>query len=108
MQNALLSLHFTNVFHMWSLLRRTYYLNEQDTKYVSFYLNDNLKPQVKIFISSDHVLLKDTRCFIVVTFKSDIPKNELHELGDSHHTLPVYFGRYICTTRENTQVKKIG
>ena len=50
MQCALLSLHSINVFQMAALglLRRTYYLNEQQTKYVSIYLNDDrLKPEVK-------------------------------------------------------------
>jgi len=34
----------------------------------------------------------------------DIPKNEMHELGDPQHTLSVYCGRYIRITSENTQV----
>ena len=42
--------------------------------------------------------------FILVTFKGDIPKNEVHELGDLQHTLSVYCGRYIRITSENTQV----
>jgi hypothetical protein len=87
-----------------SLLRRTYFLNEQETKYVSIYLNDNLKPQVKIGSSSGHAVLNDTQWFILVTFKSDIPKGEVHELGDSHHTLSVHCGRYIRITSENAQV----
>jgi hypothetical protein len=44
---------------MWSLLQRTYHLNERGTKYVSIYLNDDLKPQVKIGISSGHAVLND-------------------------------------------------
>jgi len=43
---------------MWSLLRRTFFLNEQETKYVSIYLSDDLKPQVKIGNSSGHAVLK--------------------------------------------------
>jgi hypothetical protein len=78
MQSARLNLHFTDVFRMWSLLRRTYFLHEQETKYVSIYLNDDLKPQVKIGTSSSHVVLNDTQWFILVTFKSDIPKSEVH------------------------------
>ena len=39
-----------------------------------------------------------------MTFKSDIPKNEVHGLGDSQHSLSVYSGRYIRITSENTQV----
>jgi hypothetical protein len=88
MQSALLSQLFINVFLMTGLLRRTYYLNEQETKYVSIYLNnDDLKPHLKIRTSSGHAVLNEMQWFILVTFKSDIPKNEVHELGDSHHTL---------------------
>jgi len=103
-QSARLNLHFIDVFQMWSLLRRTYFLNEQETKYVSIYLSDDLKPQVKIGNSSGHAVLNDTQWFILVTFKSDIPKGVVHELGDSRHTLSVYCGRYIRITSENTQV----
>ena len=47
MQSARISLVIINVFQMTRLLRRTYYLNEQETKYVSIYLNnDDLKPLV--------------------------------------------------------------
>jgi hypothetical protein len=89
---------------MTGLLRRTYYLNEQETKYVSIYLNnDNLKPQVKI-ATSGHAVLNERQWFILGTFKSDIPKNEVHELGDSQYTLSVYCGRYIRITSQNTQV----
>jgi hypothetical protein len=42
--------------------------------------------------------------FILVAFKSNIPKNEVHELGDPRHTLSVYCGRYIRITGENIQV----
>jgi len=64
---------------MARLLRRTYYLNEQETRYVSIYLNnDNLKPQVKMGTSSGHVVLNEIQWFILVTFKGDIPKNEVH------------------------------
>jgi len=90
---------------MTRLLRRTYYLNEQETKYVSIYLNnDDLKPHLKFGTSSGHVVLNEIQWFILVTFKSDIPKNEVHELGDSQHTPSVYCGRYIRITSENTQV----
>jgi hypothetical protein len=104
MQIALLSLNITDVFQMWSLLRRTYYLNEQDTKYVSIYVNDDLRPQVKTATCSGHAVLNDTQWFILVTFKSEIPKNEVHELGESRHTLSMYCGRYIRITSENTRV----
>jgi len=89
----------------WGLHRRTYHVNEQQTKYVSIYLNDdNLKPELKIGTPSVHALLNEMQWFILVTFKCDIPKNEVHELGASQHTLSVYCGRYIRITCENTQV----
>ena len=77
---------------MQSLIRRTYYLNEQETKYVSIYLND-LKP-LKIGTSSGHAVLNYTQWFILVTFKNDIPKNEVHELDDSLHTVSVLWTVY--------------
>jgi len=104
MQSALLSLHIIDVLQMTVLIRRTFYFNEQETKYVSVYLNGDLKPQVKIGTSSGHVVLNDLQGFILVTFKSKISKNEVHELGDSRHTLSVYCGRYIRITSQNTQV----
>ena len=71
MESARLSLVIINVFQM-GLLRRTYYLNEEATKYVSIYLNnDNLKPQVKIGTSSGHAVLKEIQWLILVTFKSE-------------------------------------
>lgn len=86
------------------LLRRTYYLNDRETKYVSIYLSDDLKPQVKIGTSTGHAVLSDTQWFILVTFKNSIPKSEVHELGDSRHTLSMYCGRYIRITSEDTRV----
>jgi len=59
MQSARLSLHIINVFQTWALLRRTYFLNEQETNYVSSYLNYNLTPQVKIGRSSGYAVLND-------------------------------------------------
>jgi hypothetical protein len=79
MQSSLLNLYFINVFQMtaWGLLRLTYYLNEQQTKYVSIYLNDdNLKPEVKIGSPSGHTVLNEMQWFVLMTFESDIPKNE--------------------------------
>jgi len=114
MQNALLNRYFINVFQMtaWGLLRRTYYLNEQQTKYVSIHLNDdNLKTEGKIGTHSGHAVLNETQWFILVTFKIDMTKKELHEIGDPQHVLSVYCRRYIRITSEKTQVllsKKIG
>ena len=59
---------------------------------------------MKIGTSSGHVALNDLQWFILVTFKSKIFKNEVHDLGDPHHTLSMYCGRYIRITSENTQV----
>jgi len=57
MQSARLSLVIINIFQVTGLLRRTYYLNEQETKYVSIYLNNGvLKPQLKIETSFGHAV----------------------------------------------------
>jgi len=94
MQSARLSLVIINVFQMTVLIRRTYSLNDQEKKYVTIYLNnDDLKPEVKIGTSSGHAVLNEIQLFILVAFKSDITKNEVHELGDSQHFLSVYCGR---------------
>jgi len=75
MQSVLLSLLITDVFQMTGLLRRTFYFNEQEAKYVPVYLNKDLKPQEKVGISSSHVVLNDLLWFILVTIKSNISKN---------------------------------
>ena len=59
---------------------------------------------MKIGTSSGQAVLNEIQCFILVTFKSDIPKNEVHELGDSQLILSVFCARYIRITSENTQV----
>jgi hypothetical protein len=41
MPSVRLSLDFIDVFQMTGLLRRTYYLNEKVTKYVSMYLDNS-------------------------------------------------------------------
>ena len=51
-----------------------YALNEIEIKYVSIYLKNDLKPQVKFGTSSGHVLLNDVVWFIVVILKSIYPK----------------------------------
>ena len=62
--------------------------------YVSIYLNDdNIKPQEKIGTPSGDAVLIEMQRFILVKFKGDIPKNEVHELGDPQHMLSVYCGR---------------
>jgi hypothetical protein len=87
MQSALLSLHIIDVLQMTGLLRRTYFFNQQEIKYVSIYLNEDLKQLVKSETSSGHVMLNEMQWFILVTFNSNIAKNEVNELGDPRHTL---------------------
>jgi hypothetical protein len=83
----------------------TYLLPQRTTKkYVSIYLNDDtLKPEVKIG-TPGHAVLNKIQWFILATIKSNIPKNEKHELDDNQHTLSVYCGRYIRITSEKTQM----
>jgi len=50
------------------------------------------------------VLLNDLQWFILVTFKDNIPKGKVHELGGSSHTLSIHCGRYVRITSENIQV----
>jgi len=82
---------------MWafSLLQRTYKLNEKHTKKVSIYLDDNLRPQVKIEAPTSRAVLNYTQCFILVTFKDNIRKGEVPELGDLSHTLSIHWT--VCT-----------
>jgi len=44
----------------WTLLQRNYCPNEKETKLASVYLDDNLRPQVKIESPSRRALLNDT------------------------------------------------
>jgi hypothetical protein len=89
---------------MSTLLERVYFPNKQRTKCVSIFLDEHLTPQVQTVTSSRNVVLNQIQWFILVTFKNDIPKNEVHKLDDSRHTLTVYFGRYIRTTSEEVCV----
>ena len=91
---------------MWafSLLQRTYNLNEKQTKNVSIYLDGILRPQVKIEAPKGRAVLNYTQWFILVTFKDNIPKGEVHELGVSAHTLSVHCGRYVRIATKNIQV----
>jgi len=59
---------------------------------------------VKIGTSSGHGVLNEMQWFILVIFKSNIAKNEVHELGDPRHTLSMYCGQYIRITSEDAQV----
>jgi hypothetical protein len=65
----------------WVLLRRTYCLNDKGTKRVSRYLDDCLRPQINIEALSGRALINITQWFILVTFKDNIRKGEVHELG---------------------------
>ena len=89
---------------MMGLIRPKFFFNEEETMYVSIYLNEDLKPQVEIGTSSGHRVLNDMQWFILVTFKSNIAKNDMHELGNPRHTLSMFCGRYIRITSEDTQV----
>jgi hypothetical protein len=44
---------------------------------VSLYLDNNLRPQVKIEAPSGLAVLIDTQWFILVTFKDNIPKGKV-------------------------------
>jgi hypothetical protein len=64
------------------LVASMYLLPQRGTKYVSIYLNDyNLKSEVN-FGTPGHVLINEMQWFFLVTFKSDIPKNEVRERFD--------------------------
>ena len=75
MQSVSLNLHIIDVFQMKMLIRRTFFFNEQETKYISIYLKEDLKSYVKFRTSSGHVVLNDLQWFILVTFKSNRSKN---------------------------------
>jgi hypothetical protein len=44
------------------------------------------------------------QCLILVTFESLIPKIEVHELGDSRHTLSMHYEWYLRFMCEDIQV----
>jgi len=67
---------------MWEWIKRTHFFKEQGTNYVFFYLNGNLTPQLKFGTSSVYMVLNYIKRFILVTFKSHIPKSEVQKLGD--------------------------
>src|SRR5215470_3698815 len=102
MLDAHYSLVVINVLQMSVFIERVYFLNKRRTKYASIFLDGNLTPQVKVATSSScNVVLNQVQWFTLVTFKDDVPKNEVHELGDSRHTVSVYCGRYIRITSED-------
>ena len=103
-QGVRFNLRVINIFRMWTLLEHVYFLNKQRTKYVSIFLDETLKPQVKIARSFRSVMLNKIQWSILVTFKSHIPKSEVYELGDPRHTLSLHCGRYIRIMSEDVQV----
>jgi hypothetical protein len=103
-QDVHFNLVIINVFHMSTLLERVYFLNKRRTNYVSIFLDENLSPQVKLVRSSRNVILNQIEWFILVTFKNDIPKSEVHELRDLRHTVSVYCGQYSRNTFEDVSV----
>ena len=55
-----------------------YVLPQWAAKYVSIYLNDdNLKPEVKNG-TTGHAVLNVVQWFILATFETDMPKNDVH------------------------------
>ena len=65
---------------------------------------------MKIATPSGHTVLNEMQWFFLVTFKSDIPKNELYELGDPQQTPSVLCGPYFRITSETFKtilVKKV-
>jgi hypothetical protein len=89
---------------MWTLLEHVYFPNKQRTNCVSIFLNENPTPKMTIVNFSRFVMLNQIQWFTVVTFKDHIPKSEVYGLGDSRHTLSVYYGRYIRIMSEEVQM----
>jgi hypothetical protein len=84
------------------LYHRIYYLNNQKSKYVCIYLDDDLAPQVKIATCTDSVVLSEKQWTKLV--KINEYKCGFHELGDPSHNLFMYCGRYIRIKCEKVQV----
>ena len=59
---------------------------------------------MKIASSSLCVVLNQIQWFILVTFKSHLPKDEVYELGDLRHSLSKHCGWYIRIMSEDVQV----
>ena len=59
---------------------------------------------MKTVSSSRSVVLNKIQFFNLVTFKDHIPKDVMHELGDSHQTLDLYCRRYIRITSDDIHV----
>jgi hypothetical protein len=79
---------------MKRLADRIYHLNDIRVKYVALFLDQHLTPHIRIFCISERVVLNLAHWFILVSFKDGI-LDKIHELGDSHHTLDLYCGKYV-------------
>jgi hypothetical protein len=84
-----------NVFQMWMLLEHVYFLNKQRKKYVSIFLDETLQTHVRFHVFSSSMVLNQIQWLILVTFKSLIPRSEVHELGDSCHTLWTVYSHHV-------------
>ena len=89
---------------MWTLLVRVYFLNKQRSKHLSIFLVETLTPHVRIESSLRSEALNQTQRIVLVIFKSNTPKSEVHELGESSHTLSMPCGQYIRIMSEDFQV----
>jgi len=71
---------------------------------VPIFLDCNPIPQLKNVSSSRIVVLNQVHGFILVTFKDHIPKDVMHELGESHQTLDLSCQCYIHITPDEVHV----
>jgi hypothetical protein len=86
------SLHIIIVFQITGLLRRIFFFNEEETKYVSVYLNENLKQHMQIGTSSGHVVLND-----LVLHSSDIQVYYIKERNAKTWWLASHPVNLLCT-----------
>jgi hypothetical protein len=89
---------------MKRLADRIYHLDNMRTKYVALFLDPHLTPHIRIFCISEYVVLNLAQWFILVSFKDGILDNKIHELGDSHHTMDLYCGKYVRIICHNEEV----
>jgi len=66
MKSVLLSLRIINLFRITGLIQRTFVFKEKETKYVSIFLNDDLKPKLKFGTHSGYGVLSN---ILLVTYK---------------------------------------
>jgi hypothetical protein len=67
-------------------------------------MDECLTPHIKTVCSSRAIALNRIQWFILVTFKDHTPKDVVHELGDTRHTLDLYCGRYIRFTSDDFHI----